>query len=434
MKRHKTNYWPILTSILVLLTVIGVVWMIPRMGILEDSADQEMTCAKELTGNLMLENPLTCRHFESSPDTAERYMLRIATDNVILDCNGQTLTGQGDIGVLVDKAKNVTIRNCPMIGFDYAVKARHADKLVLENIEAKVGVIGFEIAQSRDVKVVGDILAGVGEKARAGIDSIGCERIVIEKCVIENFTHSGINFYSTREFQVTNNNIRLVNDTGVGFFQRENHGPTQNGVISENRISDIKNVGAFEVMEGVMNLEFSKNTISNAHSALFVYKKNKTETIQNIAFSENEVTGTFGAFSLSDCENVIIKKNRVKNIAGGMVTIENAADIKVLGNRFVMAKGGVVIKGKSDKIAFSGNLIDKGFGKLLAVEKLPRVYDFSRNYWNGCPQRANFNGISFPKDINPILISFEGDAQGGVYTMVDKDKDGADDNECRDGS
>ena len=101
----------------------------------------------------------------SSPSNA---CVKIASSNVVFDCQGYNITNNGTTGttygiLLNGSLTNVTVRNCPVISnYTYGVYAYQSNNSVFTNDSAYNGSIGFNIVISYNNTIANDYVSGSG--------------------------------------------------------------------------------------------------------------------------------------------------------------------------------------------------------------------------------------------------------------------------------
>lgn len=78
-----------------------------------------LECGDTITENTILTEDITdCGNFEG-------FGLKIDADNVVLDCDGHTVSGSGfglsDVGILSYSKNNIQVKNCKVSNFDYGI-------------------------------------------------------------------------------------------------------------------------------------------------------------------------------------------------------------------------------------------------------------------------------------------------------------------------
>jgi len=83
--------------------------------------------------------------------SATGHCITITSNDVELNCQGHTLTGDGDPGdygiFLSSVTSNVTVRDCEVAYFEYGVGALQSSDALIRNTTARDGVGGFAVAQ-----------------------------------------------------------------------------------------------------------------------------------------------------------------------------------------------------------------------------------------------------------------------------------------------
>lgn len=90
--------------------------------------------------NLVLNASVTLCNNNSVPynidDTADDGVITFNADDIVLDCNGTTLTGifsAGSIGIYENGNDNLTVKNCNVSGYDYGISLRGSSNSNISN-------------------------------------------------------------------------------------------------------------------------------------------------------------------------------------------------------------------------------------------------------------------------------------------------------------
>ena len=423
-RRRKTTigYTQVALSVAVLAIVIGVIWALPNLSFFEGSQGRSDLCGYVLSEDLLLDKDIFCPadSLENLPrENIEPFIFYTESSDVTIDCRGFAIRSEGGIGLVAEHGKNITLKNCRFEGIDLAIIARDTDGLQVLDSVAKVNVGGVQIANGINSIVKGNDIQGADNNAKWGIEIIQGRETTIEKNTLSTFRLSAINFYSSRNFKVLNNRILKIGDTGIGIFSKDGHPASSDGLIIDNRIEQVQNVGAFEVMHGSSNLMIAQNEIDNARAALYAYKPLPDSPMRNITFSNNRVTRTLWPVTLKDCREIRIEGNTfAQSSGGGLITIKNTADVKITNNLFELNNGSVTLEKSNEDIYFTENSFVSHFGLFFRIDETPTRFDLSKNHWDGCAQPSGFKGVDFPKALNPVFL----DKEKGSQFLIEKSK------------
>ncbi len=81
--------------------------------------------------------------------------ITIKTDNVTLDCNGAIIRGtalQDGHGIIIDKAKGVTIKNCNILNYNVGIYVKEASQNTIKNnalLKNQIGVRMYQAFENR---------------------------------------------------------------------------------------------------------------------------------------------------------------------------------------------------------------------------------------------------------------------------------------------
>jgi len=126
----------------------------PRAEILPDKVISE--CGIELEENAKLAGNLVC-DFGGKPGIG----ITIADDDVVLDCNGFSITGpESGIGIYSTGKRDFTLRNCEISGFDYGAVLEKNTYFTVKNNNVHNNLIGVFLNASNNGKVSGNKVTG----------------------------------------------------------------------------------------------------------------------------------------------------------------------------------------------------------------------------------------------------------------------------------
>jgi parallel beta-helix repeat protein len=352
------------------------------------------------------------------------------TDNVELDCNGFTISSDSGYGLIIEGAKNVRVKNCRFHGQQVGVLVDHAYNFEADSLDISATTTGIRIEQTPYARIENSQISAAKGTALSGIDISQSDRATIENVKIDGFKNTGINLYAAWNFDIRNCTISHIGDSGIGFFEREGHPPTGPGIVRDNRIDNIRNVAALEIMHGTHDVKITGNTIDSSHSALMIYDKGAHGPIEKINFQDNKIERSLWPLSIQDAKQISIIDNRIARGSGGVLSISKSTDLAIEGNRFSMNQEGVAIGQSTENLRFLHNRFETHFGHFLQINEKPVDALFVGNYWDGCPAGDRFFGIVFPDAINPILLPKPGTDEFERYPLSDTNSDGVDDFNC----
>ena len=395
---------PVIIALFVFILLALVFWKMEKEGFFAPTGSHPL-CGHVLQQDLILTENVTCLadSLGTLPrETTEKFVLYTQTSGITLDCKGFSIQSEGGIGLFVEDAKDVRVQNCDFIGIERAISGRNADNLLIKDSLATVNLGGIEIIQSDGVKISGCTIGGANIESEWGMQFIGATKFSVTDSAVKDFRLSGINIYGSEHFDISNNIISTINDTGIGFFQREEFPATAHGKVSGNHFRWINTVGAFEVMHGAFDLVFEDNKIEKSKAAIYIYEKSGENKVRDIIFRNNKIDGTFIPITIHDGLNITIEGNLIEKSNGaGIFSVKDSQKITFVNNRFVLNNGPGTIENNVDHFTFSGNILENHFGSFLKIEIKPININLADNYWNGKPDIKDFSGITFPEDISP---------------------------------
>jgi len=330
-RKKSMSMIPTITAMLVLIILIGLIWFVSKSGLI-DLGSSSGNCGSKITEDLYLDSDLICASDNREQnEPSESSALNIDGSSLTIDCNMHAIQGDSGIGILVENRQQVTIQNCRLQDISVGILAREVSSIIVQNCEIDSTDTGIIISGSDHFQLISNKITGLADQAKQGVEVTGCKEFEINKNKISNFLMSGINLYGSQVFKLYKNTITNIRDTGIGFFKGNNLPATGDGLIKLNEISEVKKVGAFEVMYGSHDLEFNKNRVNNTASGLVIYKKGKSGKNRNIKFHENFLAHMEGPFKLSECQNISLTKNLVRSCSGSvMISADNANSISII--------------------------------------------------------------------------------------------------------
>jgi len=397
---------PVIIALSVFLLLVLLLWQMEKQGFLSTIKSHNL-CGHVIQNDLILNEDIIClkESLGALPrEVEERFVFFTQTSGITIDCRGHFIQSEGGVGVFIEKGKGIKILNCNFIGNEKGIFGKKADSLFIRNTRATALLGGIKIVESDGVQIENCTINGMGEDPKWGMEFIGATNLKVENSDIKEFRYSGINLYGSENFEITKNNISTINDTGIGFFERDQYPTTSKGKITKNSFRWINNVGAFEVMHGAFDLLIEGNKIVKSKSAIYIYQEGKNGKVRDIIFKNNQVSGVYIPFTIHDGKNIRVLGNRFEKSNGaGIFSVKNSDDIEITQNTFLFNNGpGVVEKGVRN-LSFSHNILKKHFGHFIKVEDGAGNRDFRHNYWDGKPDASRFAGLNYPRDITPYL-------------------------------
>lgn len=243
----------------------------PTVGIMAT-----VTCNQQISSSTTVDNDLTCN------GTA----LNIVANNVVLDCQGHTLTGNTSryginiTGTTASLRTNVTIKNCNVYNFSTGIYVVYGSKTYVTNNTAKYS------ASNAD-----GIYAGYSNNSNISFNTI-----------INNYNR-GLWLYNSHNSIVTQNIISYNDQVGLRLTG-------QNITVRNNTIQANTNYGVYSV--DMLRSRITENNILDQNTGtadgIYFYQGSDSNNITNNSFSNNY----YGAYL--DCSGGNV--NQYNNVIG----------------------------------------------------------------------------------------------------------------------
>ncbi len=307
-----------------------------------------------------------CSGTYNMDDSESNGAILVNSSNLILNCNGSTITGNSGskgIGIFADNKTNVTISGCKISTYKYGMYFNDSSNISLLNNTLNTSFfssgsgINFKLSQNNTL-INNTIKSGY----IYGLSLQSCsETLVIDNIVQSQILH-GIDFYLSPNNTLKNNTIHSC-PIGIQFWPNSSNNLLfNNSIFSNDKGLQIK----FSSNNSLVNNTFK----SNGHSIRLLKSSNNT-----------------------------IKNNKINsNVLGILLKLHS--DDNNITNNFICSntKDGIRIKNKSvGNFIYNNYFNNSGSGRMNA-------FDDSFNYWN----------IS-RKNISPSTNIIGGDLLGGNY-------------------
>jgi parallel beta-helix repeat protein len=198
-------------------------------------------------------------------DNNERGVLILNSSDIVLDCNGTILKGNGSgFGINIPcyvNLKNITVKNCKAVNYTY----------------------GIELCTTRENKIFNNYLSNVSNVAIALVHN--SSKNEIHDNVIEHAAIAGIRVYEGEDNRIYKNNITyspdgiLILNGSKGSIVDDSRGYCNGNTLSENFISECDN--------GIFYKGCKYGVISNNK----ITKSAKYGIFLNASKEENEIYG-----------------------------------------------------------------------------------------------------------------------------------------------
>ncbi len=239
-------------------------------------------------------------------------LVEIAGSEVTLDCQGHGISGAAPFGIRIGNQSNIKIKNCHINGVFVGINGWGLNNLSVIGGSFLVDMNGAHIFNSANIVFKNVIMKSSGMPALGyAIEFIGTKNTAVKKCDMENFDQ-GILLYSSDEFNVENNRIRYIVETGIGTFKTNDGKTTGNGRISGNKME--YTLMGLEIHTGSHNILIEKNRVADSFIAVKMddeYGSDRFAPLSNVIFKDNEYVGNNHIYdaNVQNTETIIIERN-----------------------------------------------------------------------------------------------------------------------------
>jgi len=227
-----------------------------------------LSCKEEIFEDTILNNNLVCSGLA----------LKINTDDIILDCSGFNISGNGTSSGILVNADNVTIKNCNIYNFTEGISMNESSssKIINNTINNNTKGIGFYniTAGSNNNSVIYNDIIYNTESGIHVKDSYGNN--VSDNLI--NYNRNGISVLDSYEVTIFNNTISDNSDNGI--YMEDN----------SKRNSIIKNMVLYNDVGININ---ETNVINNS-----IYDNFFNNTINVIDIGDNKWNTTYYCYSI----------------------------------------------------------------------------------------------------------------------------------------
>ena len=323
--------------------------------------------------------------------------IRINSSNIVLDCDGFSITNNGTAGpttgILLERANNVTVKNCPDISsYNNSVYLHQSnDSLITNNTAHNVSLnafalvagsnntfdgntaynstYGFSLSQASGNTLSGNLAYDLGY---AGFYLSSSDSNLLTGNTVENGTAFAYGFYLSNAHQ---NNLtdNSANSNGEGFLLDSGsnvnlltgntaNNNTNNGfdiaassvnTLENNRADNNSGVG-FNTFAGTFNLIDGNNASGNVNAGFALLLANNNSFDGNIA--SNSVRG----FDIIFSNDNNFSGNSVSDTSSfGMALVSGSFGNILSGNNVTRASGNAIYTG--DNNTFTDNIVSDSF-------------------------------------------------------------------------
>ncbi|MFH1685251.1 MAG: right-handed parallel beta-helix repeat-containing protein, partial [Candidatus Micrarchaeota archaeon] len=321
-------------------------------------------------------------------DSGENGCYWINTSNVVLDCQGHSITSTNGtpVGVYIFQAlDNVTVKNCEINGFAYAISIQGTQSGNLTGLNILNNTLNSTDVDMAVYRVDGAIVDG--NTADPTLDFLLVSNSLISNNFVSGTGSSGINLRG-ESASLTSSNNTLLNNTVLGVGK---HG--------------------FHIDYAVDNTFLNNTAAENGRSGFFVDSTSPdNKFIGNIARNNSLANIYTAGFDINSVRNLLINNTAYNNSNG----IYLSADNNNLSNNHIYHNYlGLNLDQMSDSNLVVDNLIEENEYTDLLVAGDPRTLEFDIS---GCNNTIENNTGSGGRPIlyseNPVNLV------GGIYSEI----------------
>jgi len=271
--------------------------------------------------------------------------IQIDSNNIILDCNGHSITGTGTgNGIYLSSKSGVTVKNCNVAGFSYGIRLySSSNNTITGNTASSNTQYGIYLYVSSNYNnVINNTVNNTVSNNGAGIMASGSYNTISNNQILNNIG-SGISFGA--HYNTISNNTISGNDHGIYLAW----GGSRHNLISNNIIVN---------STGVSSANYAGDGIAIAHNA---YKdRYMNNTITNNIITNNAGWGIYGA------EEWNILNNTIMYNSNGIIVFGQS---RILNNQITNTSGtGIyLLRGKNNTVS-NNNLLDNKYGIITNME------------------------------------------------------------------
>jgi len=269
--------------------------------------------------------------------------VKIASSNVVYDCNGYNITNNGTAGttygvLLNGSLTNVTVQNCARVSnYTSGVYVYQSNRTVIRNVTVEnTSSNGISVYESVNCTILNNSINNVVDYS-VYFDYVNFSKIENN----EMFNTAGISIDNSVNNVISLN--KIINSTYDGIVPWG----TGNNTITKNYINNVSRYGI--EIGATIGSYISENVIINSTRGIYLQHNTVNVTIANNTINESE----YGIY-LSSSRGIEIIENNVSLIALDGITLDSSNNSKISNNRMSGVLNGIgLIKGSS------GNTITK---------------------------------------------------------------------------
>lgn len=325
--------------------------------------------------------------------------VKIASSNVIFDCNGYNITNDGTLGYTFGIAvngsatSNVTIRNCSKVAQYYGgIQLHNAVGVRVVNVTAFNNTGGFGVELGKNSNLTNCTSLNTTGGYGFYVDSSPNTTIFASRAYRSLGGYSGFSLLNSSNSTLMNNTadsnsadgfyISLSNNTRILYSRSVSNSDAGvevhfafNTTLGFNNMSDNSGEG-ISLEDSVLAAVYNSTVVSNTNYGLYVSE------VGRLNFTSNNVSGNSGyAVSLSELNHSNITGNAVSGSNDGVV-FSSAFNNSLVGNTIYSHSSRGIFVYSSDRISVSGgNVYGSGYADVEITNP------------GASPMAVNFSGV-----------------------------------------
>jgi len=315
----------------------------------------------------------------------------IGADNIILDCNGHTISGSGTFGILSQNRQNIAIKNCVMQSFFYGIKFESTDQSLLLNNTAQNSAYGIALWPSSNFNTV------TNNTANGNTDGIDLAESSNNNILTDNTANNNVfGFVIAQSSSNTFISNTADNNNDFGFILSSTDSNTFTDNTASNNDEGFSLIQGFFDPLGSFNNIFTNNIAQNNAKGFSITDSN-SNTFTNNTAENNNIYG----FNIHKSSNNILTDNTADNTTNG-----------------------IILSSFSSNNIISSNTITGNNIGVFSITNTNLIYNnFFNNTLNAKDTGINSWNITKTPGINIIGGPFLGGNFWHDYTGVDTDGD-----------
>ena len=322
-----------------------------------DNGSASISC-QTVNSDTILSSSVTC---------ASGNGITITADNVILDCNGNSITGAGNAaGISINSKSGVVIKDCDISNFYYGIKAEHSSDLQIieDNNVTGNDFYGIYLYNATNVKIDANVInndnngvytvssSGVNVTSNTinlhrkfyGVYGFNSDSFVIYNNTMWNNYH-GIYFVNVTGSNLSSNQVNISDIYSI-FLHKE----SDNTLVDSNIL--YKASQGLRIRQSSSNISIYDNNITD-NSAYGIYATDS----DNHNIFRNIIRSNVKNFYFSNSENSGIENNTIENATLNAVLVSGSNNNLFKNNTFNSTSILSLEINDSDDINLTGNMI-----------------------------------------------------------------------------